>query len=350
MRAVFLDGWSLKEQQAQVELGSDALSIRSPDGAQLRVWSLNELQVEALHEGGVYHVSHASAPHEQLLLRDEELGRALSERAGGRVGRLPGGDKKLQYGLLGLLGLVLLMVGLYKAVPPFTRVLARHIPLEHERALGSQMELLLSFDKCESPESERLLRGLLRKLSPGRKLDYEVRVISTSMPNAFALPGGLILVTRGFLREAESGDEIAGVLAHEVEHVVQRHVLAGALRDTLLTALWSLTIGDYSGLMVVDPMTGSRIANLEFTREDEQAADDGAVARLHDAGFSHRGLISFFERIQKEDGPDGESSLLSSHPSTEARLQALRKQTDVTSRREPLSDDDLSVLQNVSCK
>jgi predicted Zn-dependent protease len=129
-------------------------------------------------------------------------------------------------------------------------------------------------------------------------------------------------VTRGLLAEAESTDEIAGVLAHEIEHVTQRHVLAGFLRDAFLSGLWAVTAGDYAGMMVVDPSTAYRVASLEFSRDDEASADKGAVARLHQAGFDHAGLARFFERMIAVT--DATPAWLSTHPSSKERVRALR--------------------------
>jgi predicted Zn-dependent protease len=136
------------------------------------------------------------------------------------------------------------------------------------------------------------------------------------------------------------------VLAHEIEHIEQRHVLAGALRDVLLTAMWAITFGDYSGLLVVDPSTAYRIANLEFTREDEASADAGAIARLHRAGASHRGLLRFFQRVQEANGTAEGPAWLSSHPSTEARIRALRVADDIDEPAPLLTSAQLDVLRD----
>jgi len=166
------------------------------------------------------------------------------------------------------------------------------------------------------------------------------------MPNAFALPGGIVIMTTGLLSKADDEEEIAGVLAHEVEHVTQRHVLAGALRDAVLSGIWALTMGDYAGLLVIDPSTAYRIANLEFSRKDEQQADDGAVKRLHRAGMSHRGLLRFFERVQEDQGDGDGPEWLSTHPNTDARIARIRALTDIDEPVRVLSDEQLAALKH----
>lgn len=342
---VFLDGWSLAEVPVRVTLGAHELRIFDLSDTELRCWPFVGLHVDAMQEGNVYHLTHTSAGDEQLLLRNPELAaRALAVTP--HVSVLPGGKHKLAYGLAGLSALLAVLAGVYFSVPKLSLFVARRIPLEQERALGGELDFLLAFDECDSKQAAKTLTKLLAELGEKGGVGYQVRVISSEVPNAFALPGGVILVTRGFLREAESGDEIAGVLAHEVEHIAQRHVLAGALRGALLTALWSITLGDYSGLLVLDPSTAYQIATLEFSREDEQAADDGAVVRLHRANLSHRGLISFFEHISKESDDLEGPAWLSTHPSTEARLRALEKVDDVPHPRAPLTDAQLEELRS----
>lgn len=341
---MFLDGWSLAEVPVRVVLTDRELRIYELSGAELRCWPLVGLHVDAMQEGHAYHLTHASAGDEQLLLRNPELAaRALAVTP--HVSVLPGGKHKLAYGLAGLGALLAVLAGLYFSVPKLSVLVARRIPLEQERALGGELEFLLAFDQCDGADASKTLTRLLAELGEKGGVGYEVRVISSDVPNAFALPGGVILVTRGFLREAKNGDEIAGVLAHEVEHIVQRHVLAGALRGALLTALWSITLGDYSGLLVLDPSTAYQIATLEFSREDEQAADDGAVARLHRANLSHQGLVSFFRHISKESDDVEGPAWLSTHPSTKARLRALESVKDVPHPRAPLSEAQMKALR-----
>ena len=343
MDGVFLDGWSLADLPVRVELGAEELAIFDLGGIRLRGWSLIGLHIDAMQEGDTYHVTHDGAPHEELVLKNRALAEQLLARTK-RVTSLPGGRYKLAYGLACLAALGAIMGGLYEFAPLLSRAVALRIPIEHERALGAELDFVLTLDRCENRAAEQALRELVGKLAGTAK--YEVRIVSMSAPNAFALPGGVVLVTEGLLQQAGSVDEIAGVLAHEVEHIEQRHVLAGALRDVLLTAMWAITFGDYSGLLVVDPSTAYRIANLEFTREDEASADAGAIARLHRAGASHRGLLRFFQRVKEAHGSSEGPAWLSSHPSTAARIRALEEADDIDQPAQLLSSAQLEVLRD----
>jgi beta-barrel assembly-enhancing protease len=344
MDGLFLDGWSLADVPVDVRLEAETLTIVDGAGLTLRCWTTAGLHIDAMQEGGTYHVTHDGAPHEELVLKNGTRAAELLALTK-RVVALPGGRNKLAFGAACLAALVLIMGGLYWTTPMLARFVAKRIPLQHERALGAEFDLALSFDRCDHRDGEARLERLVAELVGHEAAHYRVRIVGMEMPNAFALPGGVVLVTKGLLDEAESGDEIAGVLAHEVEHVEQRHVLAGALRDMLLTAVWSITLGDYSGLMVVDPTTAYRIANLEFTREDEAAADRGAVTRLHRLGASHAGLVTFFERIEKLQGAYEGPAWLSTHPNSAERVRALKALRDVEHPRVLLDEADVAMLR-----
>ncbi len=341
--AEFLDGWSMAVREVTVSLDRAQLVVFAEAGRTLATWPLEGLTVDALQDGGVVHVSHASAPHETLVVRDPVLASALTASAS-RVEALPGGRHPLLFAWACLVAVVALAAGAWWSTPTVARLIAARIPLETERGLGGQIELLLDFSTCRDVRAEQTLHGLVTRLSGSEARRYEVRIVESAQPNAFALPGGVILVTDTLLEQAEDGDEIAGVLAHEIEHVARRHVLSAFVRDAMLSGLWSLTVGDYAGLLLIDPSTAYQIANLEFSRDDEADADAGAVARLHEAGLSHHGLRRFFARLAEKYDDEG-VSWLSTHPATKARMGALDALADVADPSPALTEAALSELR-----
>jgi beta-barrel assembly-enhancing protease len=128
-------------------------------------------------------------------------------------------------------------------------------------------------------------------------------------------------VTRGLLDDAQSPDELAGVLAHELEHVARRHVMAQVVRSVILTTGWQLTVGDFAGLMAIDPSTMLEIASRSYSRDAEKEADEGAMRRLGHAGFSTRGLSDFFVRMERST--DFVPEWLSTHPASAERRKAI---------------------------
>lgn len=342
--AQFLDGWSLAEQQVLVEVTPQALRITDARGQARATWDAQGLRSDAMQEGGVLHVTHGSAEHETLVVRDPELEQLVLAMCSA-VTALPGGKNRARFVAISLASLVALGAGLYFGMPIVAHVVAEHIPLEQERALGAQVETFLDFTRCDDDSAQAALSTLAKALARAPSERYEVRIMDSDMTNAFALPGGIVVMTTGLLHKADDETEVAGVLAHELEHVTQRHVLAGFIRDAILSAAWALTMGDYAGLMVIDPSTAYRVANLEFSRADEQAADAGAVLRLHGAGLTHKGLVRFFERIEKDSDSEDGPEWLSTHPSTEARIARLERQPDVAVPARVLDAEQMLALK-----
>jgi len=338
--AEFFDGWSLAPHVVRVELSEHGLRVLASDGRVLADWARAGLSCDAM-QAAVVHVTHRDTPHETLVISDAALEAEVLALCP-KVQAVPGGKRRLRFALACLGLLTAIGSGMYLAIPGLSRLIAQRIPLAKERVLGAQLELLIDGSTCLRPPAQAPLEQLVTRLGGGQ---LQVRILRDPMPNAFALPGGIILVTDKLLADAESPDEVAGVLAHEIEHIAQRHVLAGVVRDTILTGLWSLTVGDYAGLLVLDPSTAYRIANLEFSREDEAAADAGALARLRRARIRQDGLASFFERLGKRYGGDTLPKWLSTHPSNRERVRVLRRAAPVADARPALSAADFELLQ-----
>lgn len=164
----------------------------------------------------------------------------------------------------------------------------------------------------------------------------KVRVSNDPEVNAFALPGGLILMNKGLLMDAQSLDEILGVLAHEMGHVAHRdsmrHLISqsGVLVGLMLA---SLVIGsDVAGVL----QSGGNLAQLKFSRDQELAADTYAADLLARSGLSIRDFSNFMERLSQKDplAKNGiDLSVLSTHPAGKSRVENLLRLSDLTSTR-----------------
>lgn len=343
IEALFLDGVSAVARKVTVTLQPTQLSIVDEFGATLEVWAKERLHIDGLQEGNVLHVSKGEQGLQSLTVEGQAEVALIRGLYGARYD-LPGGKRRERFIALTLAFVVGILVLAYFAITPLSRVIARAVPLEDERALGMQLEVFLSDMYCADPDAQSALLEIGERLSTasGMAEPVSIRILQSDVPNAFALPGGLIVVSTGLLHEAESEAEVAGVLGHELAHVTHRHVLAGFIRESLFAALWSFTVGDYAGLMVVDPTGAYRVANLGFSRDDEREADAGAVRILHRAGLQHAGLADFFERLA--DLSDLELEWLSTHPDSQERARALRELEDLPQSATLLSEAQWAAL------
>lgn len=328
-----------------VQLDSTALHIDARgDGRRLATWPFASVSLDELQEGGVAHAHCRELPLALLSITEPALADALRARVG-RSTALAARSNRVLHGFAYAVLTALVALAFYFAIPHLARGIAQRIPLEYEREIGANLLLLISRDYCHDDQADAALAALERRLDPRDEVDAELHVMRSGSQNAFALPGGVVVVTAALLEEAKGPDEVAGVLAHELEHVRQRHVLTHFVRGTLLATAWSVAVGDYAGLMVVDPTTAFQIVNLRFSRDEEALADAGAARSLDAAGISRRGLSDFFERLRAKT--DAIPAWLSNHPSSESRARELERGpshgNDATPALDPAS---FAALQN----
>lgn len=189
-------------------------------------------------------------------------------------------------------------------------------------ALGSQ-QIELTTKECQNPAAkkyvEELAAPLLTAAAP-LPFEFEFRVADDPSVNAFALPGGFVTVNRGLLEAAESGEEVAGVLGHEIQHALLRHGTKRILRELGGGLALSILLGGSDLHQIAQ--VASRFAGLDYDRDQESEADREGASLLLEAGVDPAGLATFFERLQKDSV--GVPELLSTHPDPGNRAAALR--------------------------
>jgi Zn-dependent protease with chaperone function len=199
--------------------------------------------------------------------------------------------------------------------------IADKIPWEQERQIGElffeQMKPHLRLR--DETEGARWLRELGGKLSQDSPHRYQFHLVEDPEINAFALPGGIIVVHTGLVAKTRRPEELAGVLAHEIQHVELRHSLRGMVQNSGLSILWFLATGRRGSGAAGE--TASRMLSLKFSRDAEREADARGLERLHRAGIDPRGMPEFFEVMAR--GSASVPTLLSTHPLSEARQKAL---------------------------
>jgi len=151
--------------------------------------------------------------------------------------------------------------------------------------------------------------------------------------NAFALPGGQIFITKGILNKLTTEAQLAGVLAHEIGHVVGRHSAEQVAKSNLTQGLaGAATIASYDpnnpGSSIAKGAIAAAIAkvvNLRFGREDELEADRLAVDFTPKAGYDPRAMIQVMEMLQQQGGRSSTPEFMSTHPDPGNRISTLQK-------------------------
>jgi predicted Zn-dependent protease len=140
-----------------------------------------------------------------------------------------------------------------------------------------------------------------------------------------AFPGGNIVIYSGLLKASSSVEEVVGVMAHEIQHVLHRHSLRRMGRSLGMSAVISMIFGDLGGLgQIADLAVGVKL--LSHDREQEREADRGAVELLLKAKVNPEPFGLFFKKLEeKETAIDKAFSWLSTHPASAERSEQVRK-------------------------
>jgi predicted Zn-dependent protease len=163
-------------------------------------------------------------------------------------------------------------------------------------------------------------------------LEWRFRIVDSRAVNAFALPGGFIYVNRGLIERAETLDELAGALAHEVSHVALRHSVRQMEKQTntgvaveLGCRLTDLCSSEVARAAI---QIGGAALFAKYSRHDEAEADSQAVQLVVDAGIDPNGIPSLFKRLMEERrrSPAGIETFFASHPLEEDRIVATERE------------------------
>lgn len=159
---------------------------------------------------------------------------------------------------------------------------------------------------------------------------FQFHVAEAAELNAFAIPGGHVVVHTGLLKAVKSPEELAGVLAHEMAHVTRRHSLRNLIQALGLGLIVQTLFGDASGLVAVAAEGSQTLLRQKFSRDTEREADDAGWDLLLAANIDPRGMTDFFHTMQSDlarnpaaVAADGELSFLSTHPATAERIARL---------------------------
>lgn len=211
------------------------------------------------------------------------------------------------------------------ALPPATEKLMGRETLQLlDRALFKPSKLPLERQKALS----RLFSSITAEHREGKEWRLEFRSSADIGANAFALPSGIVVVTDDLVDMAKSDDEIAGVMAHEVGHVNQRHALRHLLQNSATALLVATLTGDITSVSSLAATMPTVLVEAKYSRDFERKADDAAVAYLKKRKVPVQVYAEMLGRLDAAHWKERESTqslgdLLSSHPDTKERIQRI---------------------------
>ncbi len=363
--ADFFDGNSAVVRRVEIAIEETAtgpvMLISPPETTQLR-WPLSAIRRvpdQAADDTDILALQ--GDPVSRLVLHDAETRRIVAARCPNLRKRPTVANRgRLAAWSFGAVASVALII--FGLVPLLADQLAEFLPPSGEKALGDatfeQIRTALSdadlspVSTCENPDGVAALDKMQARLADQIDLPYPltVHVLDHDLINAFALPGGHIVLFRGLIDAAEHPDEVAGVFAHEIGHVVNRDPTRGALRSAGSIGVLGLLFGDFAGGTVVLFML-NRLIDATYSQEAEALADVFAHETLGMAGIAPSALADMFERL-RDGGTDQEGGILAhfmAHPELGDRIKAARDADRLLTAaiRPSLGPNEWRALQNI---
>jgi Zn-dependent protease with chaperone function len=325
--AVYFDGTSNQRRTVTLDF-ADRLAIRDGEQA-LAAWAYGDIR-RADSPSGTLRVGCLTAVAlARLEVRDEAVAAELVSRCASINDNTPGRRGVATIIGWSLAAAVSIVAVVLFGVPLAAERLTPLVPASFERRLGdvadSQVKAVFDARVCDHAAGQEAFAKLVTAIRQAAGLDTSVQsgVLSTPVPNAFALPGGRVYLFNGLLAKAENADEIAGVLAHELGHLKHRDNVRGLIHNGGTSFLIGLLFGDVTGSGALIFASRSLVTN-SYTREAEQAADTFSIDVMHKLGRPTKAMGELLVRVTGKEGKG--LSIISNHPLSEDRLARMTRE------------------------
>jgi len=225
--------------------------------------------------------------------------------------------------------LVVLVLSYLYVLPLASEGIAKMLPEKVERSIGQGMLDFLDkqiFAPSQLPQArQQALIDQFKHLQPprGDVPAYSILFRKSKIgPNAFALPSGEIIITDELVKLMKNDEQVMGVLAHELGHLHERHLMRRVVQSSAIAALTTVVFGDASAIVANIP---TLLLDMKYSRDAEREADDYAIAMMKANGIDLAHMAGGFEQLQAATKEATPPPYLSSHPSTDERIDHILK-------------------------
>jgi Zn-dependent protease with chaperone function len=347
--ATYFDGVTNRKQAVALRFDSNCLDIVT-DGSGVTAWRYDDLRTVAGAPGMLRLKCISGLPLARLDVSEASTQAEIRARAhfleaeqGSRqTGRIVG------WSLAAICSIVLIVLF---GVPLVAERMVPLVPMSFERRLGgvvdNQVRVLFGARTCTDAEGNAAFAKMVETLrqAGGLKTPLQTVVLASNTPNALALPGGKIYLLNGLLQKADSPDEIAGVIAHEMGHVAHRDQVRVMIQNGGTSFLIGLLFGDITGSAAAI-FAARSLVDASYSRQAEGNADAFAIETMHSLGRSPAPMGELLFRVTGAQG-NNTIGILASHPLTEDRRELMRREDRPATGPEILSAAEWRALKNI---
>jgi len=350
----YFDGRTARRRPVTIVLGPSGLDLCFVDGTGA-FWPYGEItQTQGSYQNEPVRLERGGPIPEAVVVEDPAFLDALQRITTNQTRQLAGQTRQFAgpqsrarlarlIALAGAASLAVIAGLILWGIPALTELVTPLIPTSWEIALGDSVAQQLAPDdqRCNDKRLQASVDGILARLAaarPDSPYRFHITIVDGPVFNAFAAPGGQIVIFRAMLQAMETPEELAGVLAHEMQHIERRHAMKALVRDLSIAAIVGAVFGDITGIGALAVTAGRTLTTLHYSRDTESDADREGLALLQAARIDPMGMVRFFETLQQQEGGADLPAYLSTHPNTAQRLaemKALATATPVPSESLP---------------
>jgi predicted Zn-dependent protease len=245
----------------------------------------------------------------------------------------------------------LLVVGLlifyFWGIPFIVKKAVDFVPVEQEISLGEELASGILTQTPQDTSATELLNRFATEINFRSNYPLHFNVVRDSTVNAFALPGGEIVVYSGIIKKLNNSGQLAALLAHEASHVNYRHSLHGIMDKIFWSALLAMVVGD-GGLISAISAQGNEFRSLAYSRDLETQADTAGAGILRRNEIEVRQMLSLLEVLQQESAHGASvPEFLQTHPLPESRMEEVKilAESQVAIKAHPQLDSLFGILK-----
>jgi len=291
--------WVMRKVEVRFDFGSQATKVRNRDqpGAELIIEGNDAAKF--------------------ITEMKEELEKPWYRKSGSKEW---GRNLLLLFGILGILFLLYLLL-----VPRLSEAMASKVSVQTEAKLGDAVYNAMGISVFEDSAKSRLLNEFFATMNV--KSDYKINItaVNQDVVNAFALPGGRIVVYEALLRKLDSYPELAALLSHEFTHVNNRHSTKSIFRQLGSRIFLALLFGKMGSVTSVLISQADNLKSLTYSRKLEKEADMQGAELLIKRNIDPRGFIGLFNRLKESTTAGSLPEFLASHPDIDKRIESIKE-------------------------
>lgn len=318
-------------QSVRVSFGLQKMTIHFEDGTGREVfWYYDKILRQAFQQVGTTRVKYLGIPLQTIEVNHPGFAEALQQKLGKN-------DRSWLRKTFGngastlvkvLLVLLALMVSFYIwGIPFLAERLARRVPVSYEEKLGDGMMSTLLSGYTTNDRQTLLLNDFFAEMKIETAYDIHITVVKEDVANAFAVPGGNIVVYDRLLNDMDNYEELAALLSHEFTHIQNKHTTRSLFRSLGSSLFLSMLFGDMGGVMNQAMLQADQLKTLKYSRKLEKEADLDGLKILADRKIDGNGFVGLFKLLEKEvqqSGEDVPAEWISSHPDLKNRIEYIK--------------------------